>query len=170
MLTARACNLITLKHICLLSRILLEKLTVSQLIKKLAAFHGTWSFLLPCLQEPTTAPVLSQMNPVHNFSKTFLLLSSSMKESPGVFLQVFLPKFRMHLSFLSRIILIFPLPSYPPWFYHPNNISHPALLFWISLIGKYVATCATHIWRTRIQHICRDTFSFSIDEIIQRSA
>jgi hypothetical protein len=41
-----------------------EKLKVTQLLKKLPAFYGTWMFL-PWSQEPPLVPILSQMNSVH---------------------------------------------------------------------------------------------------------
>jgi len=43
------------------SRVLLEKLTVSQQVKRFAAFYGTQRFTT----EFTPVPILSQINPVH---------------------------------------------------------------------------------------------------------
>ena len=53
------------------SRVLLEKLTSSQLVKKRSAFYGTRSSL-PHSQVPTTCPYLSQIDPVHTLTSHFL--------------------------------------------------------------------------------------------------
>jgi hypothetical protein len=37
---------------------------VAQQVKKLSTFYGT-EFSLPCSQEPTIGPILSQLNSVH---------------------------------------------------------------------------------------------------------
>ena len=47
------------------NRVLLEKLTGSQLVKKFSAFYRNWKFLIPIRKCPQPVPILSQINLVH---------------------------------------------------------------------------------------------------------
>jgi hypothetical protein len=48
---------------------LLQKLTVTQLVKKFPAFYGKFHYRVH--NNPSLVPLLSQMNPVHTFSTHF---------------------------------------------------------------------------------------------------
>ena len=53
-------------------RVLLEKLTASQLVKKFAAFYGTRRFITATNELPPPIPILSQLDPVHTNTSHFL--------------------------------------------------------------------------------------------------
>jgi len=54
-------------------RVLLEKQTGSQLVKKFTAFFGTRKLITAVYNCSSPVPILSQINPVHSFSKRTLL-------------------------------------------------------------------------------------------------
>ena len=104
------------------NRVLLEKLIVSQLVKKFPTYYGTQRFV-PCLQEltiglypepdecsPSLLPYFLNINA--NIIVTSMLSSST--QSWG-----FPPKLCMHFSLHACRMLN---PSHPPWVGHPNNI------------------------------------------------
>jgi hypothetical protein len=64
------------------SRGLLEKLTVSQLVKKFLAFSGAGGSL-PHSQQPATCPYLSQLNPVHAQSHFKIHFNIILPSTPG---------------------------------------------------------------------------------------
>ena len=53
-------------------RVLLERLTDSQPVKKFPAFYGTWWFIYRIYQCPPPVPILSHLDPVHNPTSHFL--------------------------------------------------------------------------------------------------
>jgi hypothetical protein len=105
-------------------RVLLEKLTVAQIIQKFPVFHETQRFI-PCSQQPEMVPILSQMNPVHTFPPYFpnspsnIIFASTPRSSeralpsgfPTKLLPVFLIPYACYVS----------CPSHPPLFDHPSN-------------------------------------------------
>jgi len=60
------------KGITPLSRVLLEKLTVSQPVKKFPTFYGTQKVHYRIHNSPPPVPILSQINPVHANISDFL--------------------------------------------------------------------------------------------------
>ena len=62
------------------SRVLLEKLTTSQLVKKFPAFYGTRRFITAFTSARHPVPILNQLDPVHtsasHFCRSILILSS----------------------------------------------------------------------------------------------
>ena len=120
-----ACLLTYLLTPC--SRVLLEKLTGSQLVKKVFTFYGTWRFITAftsdhhpslswarSIQSMTSHPTswMIQLNII------FPYMHGSSKWSPSLrFLHqntVYAPPLP-HTSYM-------PHPSHSPWFNHPNNI------------------------------------------------
>ena len=59
------------------SRVLLEKLTGCQLVKKFTAFYGTRMLIIAFTSARPTVSVLIQIDPVHGPSRSFLILSYS---------------------------------------------------------------------------------------------
>jgi hypothetical protein len=57
----------------------MEKLVVAQLVKMLPSFMLSES-PLPCLQEATTNPILSQMNPIHTLTPSFVKINLNIKK------------------------------------------------------------------------------------------
>jgi hypothetical protein len=58
------------------SRVYLEKLTVTQLVKKFPAIYGTHRFIT-ISQGPALVPILSYLHPVHNFLPHFPMIRSN---------------------------------------------------------------------------------------------
>ena len=116
------------------SRVLLEKLTGDQLVKKFAAFYGTWRFITAF----TSARHLSlswassiQSMPLHTTSWRKIQLSFILPSTPGS------PKWSLSLMFPHQYpVYASPLPhtrymsdtSHSSRFDHPNNIGWGAQL------------------------------------------
>ena len=109
------------------SRVLLEKLTGLQLVKKFPAFYGTRRFITAITKWPSPVPILSQLNPVHTSTSHLL----------KIHLNIILPSTPWSLQWYLSLgfphqnpVYASPLPhkrymsrqSHSPRFYHPNNI------------------------------------------------
>jgi hypothetical protein len=114
---------------CLLSsmsRVLLEKLTGFQLVKKFPAFYGNRRFITAFTSAPPV-PILNQINPVHAPPSHFLKvhLNIILPSTPCVFQVISIPQVP-HQSLVCN----FSLPrtyymarlSYYSRFYQPNNV------------------------------------------------
>jgi hypothetical protein len=58
-------HLLTYLLTCSMGRVLLGKLTGSQLVKKFPAFYGTQRFIIAFYKCPPPVPILSQIDPVY---------------------------------------------------------------------------------------------------------
>jgi len=109
------------------SRVLLEKLTVFQLVKKFPAFYETRRFYYRIHKCPLPVPILSQIKPVHNptfhFLKIHLILSSCLRLGlpSGLFPSGF-PTKTLHTPLLSPIRVTCPFHLIFSQFYNLNNI------------------------------------------------
>jgi len=119
-----ACNVIMWLYLCIFSidltpqsRDLLEKLTVTELVKKFPAFYGTrWStdvFTRPrhwtlswarWIQSTSNHPI--SLKPIQT-----LYFQLSLGLPSGLSLQVFRPKIRMHFSSLPLVLHVLPISS-----------------------------------------------------------
>ena len=96
-------------------RVLLEKLTCFQLVKKFPAFYGTRRFITAFTKCPPPVHVQSQINPVHTATSHFLKipLNIILPSMPGS------PKWSLSLRFptpkpcirLSSLPCVLPAPS-----------------------------------------------------------
>ena len=107
-------------------RVLLQKLTGLQLVKKLPAFHGTRRFItaLTSVRHPS---ILGQPNPVHIHTSHFLeihpnIIRPSMPKSPQWSPSLRFPhQDPVHPPLLTHTGHM-PGPSHSSRFYHPHNI------------------------------------------------
>jgi len=108
------------------SRVLVEGLTSSQLVKKFPAFYGTRRFITAFTSawhlSPSCARTIRSITPHPTSWISNLILSSHLCLclSCGSFPQIYSPKPRMHLSSLHTCYM--PLPSHSSWFDQQNNI------------------------------------------------
>jgi hypothetical protein len=136
------------------SRVHLEKLIVTHLVKKSPSFMDT-ECSLPCLQELATGPIHGQIHPVHTFPPHFPYIQSNIFQSmprpskwplPSNFLNKILYAFLiafMHTtcpaySILNLITLIIFRDMYKLW--HPSSCSLLQPLATSSLIGPNILT------------------------------
>jgi hypothetical protein len=72
------------------SRVLVEKLTGFQVVKKLPAFCGTRRFITAVTSAHCLSPILSQLDPIHTLTSHFLkiylniILPSVMEKENGL--------------------------------------------------------------------------------------
>ena len=118
------------------SRVLLEKLTGSQLVKKFPAFYGTRRFITAFTSARHLSLSWRQIDPVHAPASHFLniYLNPILTSTPGF------SKLSLTLKFPRRNpICTPPLPhncymtsqSHPSQFYHPNNTGCAAQINWV---------------------------------------
>ena len=119
-------------YYCILTpryRVLLEKLTGLQLVKKFPSFNGTRKFItaLRTHIRPPPVSILGQPNPVHIATSHLLEIHSniihpSTPRSPQWSLSLRLP----HQDTIHDPLLTYtrhmPSPSHSSRFYHPHNI------------------------------------------------
>jgi hypothetical protein len=95
-----------------MEQVLVQKLTVTQLVKKFPAFYYKPEGSLPCSHEsPSLVTILSQLNPIHNFPPYF---------------------FKVHYN-----IILPSAPGSSKWFLHSN---FPTSVLW-ALISLMPVTC-----------------------------
>jgi hypothetical protein len=108
-------------------KVLLEKLTGMQPVKKFPAFYGTRTFITAFTSVPPTVSIQSQLNPVHTPTTHFLtihlhIILPSTSGSPLWFLSLRFP----HQNPVHASPLLHPRhmhrPSHFSGFYHPHNI------------------------------------------------
>jgi len=134
------------------SRVVLEKLVVTQVVRKFPAFFGTEGFL-PFSWDPLD-PILNHMHPVHTFPLYFpkihsdVILPSTSRFTEWSALFMLSNQNVVYTYRLSHACYV-PHPSHSPWFDHPNNIlcvqvmkffivhSSPASCHFLPLRSKY---------------------------------
>jgi len=113
------------------SRVLLEKLTGTQIVKKLSTFYGIRRFITVFRRAPPLVPILSPMHQVHTFPIYFPKIHShiitlrSMRRFSDLFLPFRFSKEKCWCIFLS----LSPLPTR-----HATCPTHLILLDFITLI------------------------------------
>jgi hypothetical protein len=116
------------------SRVLLEKLIVTQLVKKFPNFYGIQRFITYS-QGPATCPVLIQTNPAHTFPPYF----------PKIHSNIIFPstpwssKLSLPLRFSNKnVVCIYDLyhQFYMPHLSHRTLFDHPNNIWWSLQVTK----------------------------------
>jgi hypothetical protein len=116
-------------------------------------------------KSPPLVPILSQMHPVHTFPPCFpkshsnIIIPSMPRNSEWSLPFRFSDEYEVCIYHPSHTCYI-PLPSQPPWFDHPNNISWSSSLCSLhqppttsSLLGSNIhpsTLLSNHIWTVQI--------------------
>ena len=116
------------------SRVLLEKQTRSQLVKKFPTFYGTRNVDYRIHKCPTPVTILNQTDPVHgptsNLVKINLYITLPSKPwSPKWSLSLMFPHQNPACYSPSPHTRYMPSPSHTSLFYRPNNIG-----WWVQII------------------------------------
>jgi hypothetical protein len=107
------------------SRVLLQKLTVTQLVKKFPTFYGTRRIITVFIRSRhwslSWARWIQSTTFHHVFVRFILIVSSHLRL--GLPSCLFPSDFRIKIfyAFLISPMRAMPLPCHPPWFDHPNN-------------------------------------------------
>lgn len=140
-----------LRVLTLWNRVVLEAVTVSQLINMFSIFYGTQRFIC-CLQEVTSGLYLEPDESSPSFLSCFLNISVNiiLPSMPGFSkqYQVFPPKICMHFS---QYACDMAFPSHRPWLDHSYNIwwgeqvmellithFYPIYCYFFSVTSRYV--------------------------------
>ena len=115
-------------------RVLLEKLTGLQLVKKFPAFLWNPKVHYHTHKRPPPAPILGQPNPVHIATSHFLeihpnIIHTSTPRSPQWSLSLRFPQDPIRPPLLTHTRHM-PCPSHSSWFYHPYNIRWGLASMW----------------------------------------
>jgi len=115
------------------TRLILEKLTVTQLVKKLSAFYGTRRFVTVVTRASHSTLSEVKNNPVHpsqsvTISTSYLYLDLTRCIFPSIFPTMIF----MHFLFLPWVL--HAPHRHPPRFHHPSNI------WWSVQVTKIFAT------------------------------
>jgi hypothetical protein len=123
--TARLIWLLT-TWLTLWGRDLLEKLIVTQLVKKFPAFYGTWRFITVFTRARhwslSWARWIQSTHSHPTSLRSILILSPPLCLGlPRGLFPSGSPSRTLHVFHISPMRATYPAPSHPPWFDHPNN-------------------------------------------------
>ena len=116
------------------SRVLLEQLTVLQLVKKFPAFYGTRRFITAFTSARQPVPILSQFNSVHIPTSHFLKIQLNiiLPSAPGS------PQWSLSLRFTHQT----PCTRFSPTPYEPH--APPISFFLILSLAQYLGSSTDH--------------------------
>jgi len=112
---------------------LLDKLVITQLVKKFSAFCGTRRFITVFTTAP---PILNYMNPIHNFSpcdsniySNIIFPSTRRPSFLHSFIQLFRSKFCMQFSSLPCVLHASPISSCNTYMPYRKEVSDKSLAY-----------------------------------------